>query len=243
MLKEDFIPVWEAVAPVRTVTFDLGEGKKIKGSVSGEIAIYFCDTRGKVFDILPALQSPAATLNAMKKAKQLHAKLMKISIYNTEGRIDISKPNYSRQEEAVLNFHKNRMKEIAARKYDALLKAGTDILKNPEKVPAAVIFPKSAEGESKRDNYINAATDDATRDLRMMALSKSGPRPTLGQRTYTENALTVVEPGGRGYYLWQIGQAMHGTYPMGYFPESDGIPILTFTGLMTPDEWKKILFG
>ncbi len=65
MLKEDFIPVWEAVAPVRTVTFNMGEGRTLKGSVSGEIAVYFCDPRGKVFDILPALQSPAATLNAI----------------------------------------------------------------------------------------------------------------------------------------------------------------------------------
>lgn len=68
MLKEDFVPVWESVADVKTVTFKLGEGRSFKGSISGEIAIYFCDVDGVVMDILPALQSPAATLLAMKEA-------------------------------------------------------------------------------------------------------------------------------------------------------------------------------
>ena len=84
MLMNDFIPVWESVAPVRTVTFDLGEGRKLKGSVSGEIAIYFCDTDGKVFDILPALQSPAATLVAMKEAKRFYGEMEKVVIKKVE---------------------------------------------------------------------------------------------------------------------------------------------------------------
>ena len=72
MLKDDFVPVWESVAEVKTVTFDLGEGRSFRGSISGEIAIYFCDVDGVVLDILPALQSPAATLQAMKEAWELH---------------------------------------------------------------------------------------------------------------------------------------------------------------------------
>lgn len=72
LLQRDFIPVWESVAPVKTVIFDLGEGRSFKGSVSGEIAVYFCTPEGLLFDILPALQSPAATLAAMKGALEFY---------------------------------------------------------------------------------------------------------------------------------------------------------------------------
>ena len=74
LLSDDFIPVWEAVAPVREVTFDLGDGRSVSGAVGGEIVIYFCTPEGKVFDVLPALQSPAATRLAMKRALEFHKK-------------------------------------------------------------------------------------------------------------------------------------------------------------------------
>ena len=231
MLKEDFVPVWEAVAPVRTVTFNLGEGRSLKGSVSGEIAIYFCNAKGKVFDILPALQSPAATFNTMKKAKKFHTELVKINPAGVEKRKYI---------DTIEDFHRTRMKGMAARKYDTLTKTGIEILKNPEKVPAATIFPNSAKGESKREHYINAAVDKATRDMRIMALSKSGFVGPRNQDAYTDGAITVVEPGGRGYYLWQIGQIFHDIYPEGHHPRV-GPDLLGFR-LKTPDQWKKILF-
>jgi hypothetical protein len=233
ILKEDFIPVWEAVAPVRTVTFNLGEGRSLKGSVSGEIAIYFCNIKGKVFDILPALQSPAVTLTAMKEAKKFHTELVNIDTTVSEK----GKEKYIR---TIENFHQVRMKEMAARKYDILLKRGTEIMKNPEKIPAATIFPNSAKGESKREHYINAAVDKATRDMRIMAMSKSGIVGPRNQDAYTDGAITVVEPGGRGYYLWQIGQVFHDIYPEGYHPRVG--PNLIGFRLKTPDEWKKILF-
>ena len=242
MLKEDFIPVWEAVAPVRTVTFNLGEGRSLKGSVSGEIAIYFCNPKGKVFDILPALQSPAATLKAMKEAKKFHQELVKID-YKLEGKEkadQLAKDiKYTR---AVQNMHKQRMKEMAARKYDAMIKIGTKILKHPEKIPAQQIFPNSAKGENKRDTYINAATDKATRDMRLMTMSKSGIVGPRKADAYTDGAITVVEPGGRGYYLWQIGRVMYGNYPVEYTPQEKTRFLMKISQLMTPDEWKKILF-
>ncbi len=232
MLQEDFIPVWEAVAPVRTVTFNMGEGRTLKGSVSGEIAIYFCNPKGKVFDILPALQSPAATLNAMKEAKKLHDKLVKID--TTDPKKGIRAYIY-----AVEDFHQERMRKMAAKKYDALLKVGAEILKNPEKIPAATIFPNSAKGESKREHYISAAVDKATRDMRMMTMSKSGIVGPRNQDTYTDGAITVVEPGGRGYYLWQIGQVFYDIYPKKFAGFNH---VGLSHSLMTPDKWKRILF-
>jgi hypothetical protein len=74
LVKESFIPVWESAAEVTTAVYDLGEGKEVKATVGGEIAIYFCRPDGKVFDILPALQSPKVTYKAMKRALAFYEK-------------------------------------------------------------------------------------------------------------------------------------------------------------------------
>ncbi len=74
LIKENFVAVWESVAPVKTATFDLGDGRSIKGTVGGEIAIYFCRPDGGVYDILPALQSPAVTYTAIESALEFYRK-------------------------------------------------------------------------------------------------------------------------------------------------------------------------
>jgi hypothetical protein len=68
LVKSSFVAVWESVSPVSTVTFDLGDGKSVRGIQSGEIALYFCRPDGKVFDILPALHSPHVTYWAIQNA-------------------------------------------------------------------------------------------------------------------------------------------------------------------------------
>jgi hypothetical protein len=68
LVNENFVAVWESVAPVKVAVFDLGDGREIRGTVGGEIAISFCRPDGKVFEILPALQSPAATRQAIEAA-------------------------------------------------------------------------------------------------------------------------------------------------------------------------------
>lgn len=68
LIQSEFVPVWESVAPVRTATFDLGDGKKITGTTGGETAIFFCTPEGWVFDILPALHSPQAVYEHAREA-------------------------------------------------------------------------------------------------------------------------------------------------------------------------------
>ena len=43
------------------VAFDLGDGRTVRGTVSGEIALYFCRPDGKVFDIVPDRTVAAAS--------------------------------------------------------------------------------------------------------------------------------------------------------------------------------------
>ncbi|HEU4339904.1 MAG TPA: hypothetical protein VFS19_07530 [Planctomycetota bacterium] len=74
LVKDRMIPVWESVAPVSIAVFDLGDGRKVKGTMGGEIALYFCRPDGKVFDILPALHSPHVTYWAIKNALDFYDK-------------------------------------------------------------------------------------------------------------------------------------------------------------------------
>lgn len=72
LVRNNFVAAWEPAAPASVATFDLGDGRSVSGTVGGEIAIYFCRPDGSVFDILPALQSPAATRKAIERALRFY---------------------------------------------------------------------------------------------------------------------------------------------------------------------------
>lgn len=93
LVQREFEAVWESVAPVKVAVFDLGDGKTVRGTVGGEIAIYFCRPDGRVFDVLPALQSPYATYHAIDKA---------LTFYRLTGATD----------EAIREFHAWKFKEM-----------------------------------------------------------------------------------------------------------------------------------
>lgn len=99
-VKENFVPVWESVAPVTTVIYDLGDGESVKATTGGEIALYFCRPDGKVFDILPGLQSPKTTYEAMKHA---------LAFYQETGATD----------EAILAYHQERLAKLAKKGIDS----------------------------------------------------------------------------------------------------------------------------
>jgi len=241
MLTEDFVPAWQSVSPVRIVTFDLGEGRSLKGTVNGEIAIYFCDSSGKVFDILPALQSPAVTLKAMKEAQEFYKK--------HDGKVTTGN---------VISYHHAWMKKVAGERYDKLFSEGYVIFSEPDdlvKEKASVLFPESKRGEVKRDSYIRASLDDATMDIRLMTMSKVALIPSRENLGITGEAMTVVEPGGLGYYQWQIDRAFLGSVdpniafssPCSENDQEVRDFSTTLLGwdskLKTPDEWRDLLFA
>ena len=233
-LTRDWIPVWESVSPVKEVTFDLGEGREVRGTVGGEIAIYFCDEKGKVFDILPALQSPAATLEAMQEA---------LKFYKSQGGMIGQK--------AVRSYHLREMRSFLetvevppASREDLyspdLVTGGIELgfslspeeeatVEEMRRLPARRLFPETATGEADRENKISEAPDEATRDLRIMSESKAFANPR------SEGKITIVEPGGRGYYRWQVRRAFCGIPPEGSVREWDA-------SLKSPKGWQRLLF-
>ncbi|MEE9391409.1 MAG: hypothetical protein V3W41_02780 [Planctomycetota bacterium] len=95
-VEQNFIPVWETVSPVRVAVFKLGDGKEVKGTVGGEIALSFCRHDGLVYDILPALQSPAVTYRAIVEAR---------GIYEKQARTLPGETSTKRMQARVIQYH------------------------------------------------------------------------------------------------------------------------------------------
>lgn len=212
LVTKEFEAVWETVAPVTEATFDLGNGREVRGTVGGEIAIYFCRPDGKVFDILPALQSPAATRQAIENAlafyRQTDARLFDVRAHHQsklyEERTTIGEAGSRGWFEVTPDSH-----------LWTLVKEGmpTDDLSNlsPEFEQEPLMPHKD-----KLEQHRNSA-DSGTRLLGEMAFSKTmvvDPEPIL-----------VVEPGGLNYYRHQI----RGRFVLN-------------KELRAPDEWKRFVF-
>ena len=66
-----FVPAWESVRAVPTVTIDFGSGRTLKRTVNGNVATYVCAPDGRVLDILPGLSTPEAFLQDLRNAASL----------------------------------------------------------------------------------------------------------------------------------------------------------------------------
>lgn len=60
VLRDRFVLHWHSVRPVPRVTIDMGDGRKIQQTITGNSAHYLLDENGQVLDALPGLHSPRA---------------------------------------------------------------------------------------------------------------------------------------------------------------------------------------
>jgi hypothetical protein len=70
-LREHFILHWESVRPVPVVTIDMGDGRKIVRTITGNSIHYVLDSKGRVVDGIPGLYGPKAFLAQIKQAESL----------------------------------------------------------------------------------------------------------------------------------------------------------------------------
>jgi hypothetical protein len=178
LIRERFIPVWESVAPVTIATYELGEGRTFRGIVSGEIALYFCRPDGKVFDVLPALQSPHATYWALKGALEYYEKT-------------------GATEEAVRAHHGDRLRQMAAAGRGEANDVTRRSLQRLEEARRATEPGTKTLGEMGSAKV--AEMPDASKFNKRL----SGTAQPLGS-----HPLVVVEPGGYDYYKRRIHAAI-----------------------------------
>jgi hypothetical protein len=69
VLRRDFVLHWQSLRPVPKVTIDLGDGRKIEKTLTGNSVHIVLDPRGRVVDALPGLFDPEAFLAQLVQAR------------------------------------------------------------------------------------------------------------------------------------------------------------------------------
>ena len=198
-IEANFVPVWESVAPVTKAVYQLDEDRSVEGILSGEIAVYFCRPDGMVFDILPGLYSPAATLAAMREAVQFY-----------------EQSNHGMETGRIAEYHQRKAVELPKPLTDsgsederAAEREATRVVESLEKKISAM--ERDLESLRSRSRTLKDAPDAATRDLRRArgkSVLSAAPREVAnamaaiahGKDSPGEISMTVVAPGGKGYY-------------------------------------------
>jgi hypothetical protein len=67
-LRERFVLHWSSERPVPKVTIDFGDGRALKGTLTGNSIHYVLDSRGRLIDGLPGLYGPGAFLRLLATA-------------------------------------------------------------------------------------------------------------------------------------------------------------------------------
>ncbi len=74
LLRERFILHWQSVRPVPRITIDMGDGRSLSGTITGNSIHYVLDSRGRLLDALPGLIGPAAFLRDLNDLDRVSQK-------------------------------------------------------------------------------------------------------------------------------------------------------------------------
>ena len=69
-LGQRFVLHWQSVRPVPKVTIDMGDGRVIERTITGNSAHYVLDAHGRPVDVVPGLYGPKAFLRALGEAER-----------------------------------------------------------------------------------------------------------------------------------------------------------------------------
>jgi hypothetical protein len=75
ILRERYVLYWHSVRPVPRVTIEMGDGRVIHQTITGNSVHYLLDENGKVLDALPGLYSPAVFRNELQRWLELNRSL------------------------------------------------------------------------------------------------------------------------------------------------------------------------
>ncbi|HEX6883214.1 MAG TPA: hypothetical protein VF530_07515 [Planctomycetota bacterium] len=70
-MTQGFECAWESVRPAPRATIDFGDGRVLERTLHGNVATYFCTSRGEVYDLLPGLAEPREFARRLDQAVRL----------------------------------------------------------------------------------------------------------------------------------------------------------------------------
>jgi len=77
LLRDGYVLYWHSVRPVPRVTIEMGDGRVIRQTITGNSVHYLLDENGDVLDALPGLYSPAAFRGQLQRWIAFHESLAK----------------------------------------------------------------------------------------------------------------------------------------------------------------------
>jgi hypothetical protein len=111
VMRDQYIVYWHSVRSVPRVTIDLGEGRVIRQTITGNSVHYLLSEEGEVLDALPGLYSPAAFRDQLERWLTLHRSLNGLS---AEARRDI-----------LTRYHAERLEVLGENPYRIALASPT----------------------------------------------------------------------------------------------------------------------
>ncbi len=69
-LRENYVLHWETVRPVPQIEIDFGDGRKMKGTITGNSTHYILDSKGRFFDAIPGLYAPERFLEYLQEGRE-----------------------------------------------------------------------------------------------------------------------------------------------------------------------------
>lgn len=183
-IAEHFVPAWESVAEVTTVSYPLSSNRSVEQVLSGEIAFYFCRPDGRVVDILLGLQSPTDTLSAMKEALVL-----------------FNQTDNGRNESAVRAFHADAStRPIEIPSGQLLPICDRESLETKEVLQGRIHqLDSQIAGLKRRLRELGDSPDGATRVKRNAKNISSIVEIAAAQPALIQGFVTVVDPAGRNH--------------------------------------------
>jgi len=100
LLREHFVLYWSSERPVPKVTIDMGDGRVLVRTTTGNSAHYVLDAQGHVLDVLPGLYAPRLFAEELHKSLQLAAA--------------VRTADAKRRLAAVTRFHRQAMEQRAS---------------------------------------------------------------------------------------------------------------------------------
>ncbi len=206
LMRDHFILYWSSERPVPKVTIDMGDGRIIQRTTTGNSAHYVLDAQGNVLDVLPGLYAPKLFKEELTKSLGLAAKTKNLNANARNSTITrFHQQAMAGRAVAFAKLSTSRFARDGARSYTSKLAAAqrATMSKAMMEVPDLHQFGMDA-GSIGRDDIEQWATIGAR--LWNLVPAKRGPMfdPKLAQAydTFDARSLHLIS------WLHQLGGAV-----------------------------------
>lgn len=155
-LREHFILHWQSVRPVPRITIDMGDGRRIERTITGNSIHYVLDADGNAIDALPGLYGAKAFLTELDRAVAAEREASKLT--------GLERNTF------LLNYHAARLAEIQREWSSDLAKVAA--------IPASSLG-NSSHSPFERPDAIAAAPVAITKSGVEVPLLRSGAQDAL----------------------------------------------------------------